>query len=313
MSRPVNSLKALAQALGGEAYAGGARALIPAPGHSAADRSVSLRLVDGRVLAHGFGGADWREVLDDLRARGWIDADNRLQGRGGTSATLRSDLSRTERIAAARRLWDAAHPIGARDPAFAHAARRGVDLSRDTEGALRALAETPFSAYRGRGPRSAALLAAVRDPDGALCAVEITYLDAAGRRSVRARPPRKIIGVVPPGAAVRLAAAAAGMLVAEGVFTTLSAMARFGLPGWALLSVTNLRRWAAPVGVSRVTIAADRGADGERAAGVLRAALEARGVGAVVALPPAGYGDWNDLDQAEERRKGGTGRPDRGE
>ena len=47
------SLTLLARAFGGEAYDGGRRALIPAPGHGAADRSVSLRLAEGRVLAEG--------------------------------------------------------------------------------------------------------------------------------------------------------------------------------------------------------------------------------------------------------------------
>ena len=38
------SLRTIVQALGGELYDGGRRANIPAPGHSAADRSVSLLL-----------------------------------------------------------------------------------------------------------------------------------------------------------------------------------------------------------------------------------------------------------------------------
>ena len=67
------SLKSLARGLGGETYAGGRRALVPAPGHGPADRSVSLVLIDGRVVVHSFGGADWRDVLDDLRAQGWIE------------------------------------------------------------------------------------------------------------------------------------------------------------------------------------------------------------------------------------------------
>ena len=41
------SLRTIVQALGGELYDRGRRANIPAPGHSAADRSVSLRLLRG--------------------------------------------------------------------------------------------------------------------------------------------------------------------------------------------------------------------------------------------------------------------------
>ena len=123
---------------------------------------------------------------------------------------------------------------------------------------------------------------------------------------------RKAVGVLPPGCAVRFSAAAPDLLVAEGVFTTLSAMRRFQLPGWALLSTGNLRRWTPPEGVRRVLIAGDRGPDGERSAEALRLALCAAGVDATVRLPPPGFGDWNDLDQSEGGRKGGRGRPARG-
>lgn len=309
------TLAALARALGGDLYAGGRRALVPAPGHSAADRSVSLLLQDGRVVAHTFGGADWKAVLDDLRARGWIDAEHRLLDGGAPverSVAPAAEPTRAERIAAAARLWAEAGPIGPGSPAARHAERRRVDLALADAGALRAHSAAPASVYRDRGPRRPALLAAVRDPAGALTAVEITYLDHFGRRSASAQPPRKVVGVLPAGCAVRLCPAAEAMAVGEGVFTTLSAMRRLGLPGWALLSTGNLRRWRPPAGVRRLVIAADRGSDGERSASQLRAAVAAGGVAAEIVLPPAGYGDWNDLDQAEGRRKGGAGRPVRG-
>lgn len=307
----LSSLAALARAFGGDCFDGGRRALIPAPGHSAQDRSVSLLLVDGRVVAHGFGAHDWREVLDDLRTQGWIDAENRLL-EGGMSAPDRpSAPSRTqaERIAAAQRLWDEAGAISPRGAAEVYAARRGVDLGLVTGAALREHLAAPASAYRDSGPRSPALLAAVRDGTGALTAVELTYLDARGRRSASARVPRKVIGVLPAGCAVRLADAGPALLVGEGVFTTLSAMARVGLPGWALLSTGNLRQWTPPAGVRHVVIAGDRGTDGERSARTLQAALSQLDVFAEVVLPPKGYGDWNDLDQekAKEGRVGASG------
>jgi len=301
----------LVRALGGELYDGGRRALAPAPGHSAADRSVSLLLREGRVVVHSFGGGDWREVLDDLRDRGWIDARNRLLDGGGSRSfpAAPPEATRAERITAARRLWDAGTPITSDSPASRHMTRRGVDPALDEMGALRAHAAAPAAVYRDRGPRRPALLAAVHAAEGDLVAVEITYLDRWGRRSTLARPSRKIVGVLPAGCAVRLSSAAPELVVGEGLFTTLSAMKRFGLPGWALLSTSNLRRWRPPAEVRSLLIAGDRGDDGERSAFALRAAVGARGVRADVALPPEGYGDWNDLDQEEDGRKGGVGRP----
>ncbi|MEH6666109.1 MAG: toprim domain-containing protein, partial [Brevundimonas sp.] len=88
------------------------------------------------------------------------------------------------------------------------------------------------------------------------------------------------------------------MLVAEGVFTTLSAVGLFGLPGWALLSANNLAVWSPPAGARRVLVAADRGAAGERAAAKLAARLRAAGRSVRVIWPEAPFGDWNEAASA---------------
>ena len=127
-----------------------------------------------------------------------------------------------------------------------------------------------------------------------MTAVEVTYLAPNGRRAEDLRLPRKTVGPAPNGCAVRLDPAAPEMLVAEGVFTTLSATEWFGLPGWALLSTRNLRAWSPPQGVRSVLIAADRGKDGEASAEMLRARLSEAGLAATVAPPPEPWGDWNE-------------------
>lgn len=293
------SLKAIVDRLGGDLYDGGRRASIPAPGHSRADRSVSLLQTRGRILIHSFGAADWREVRDALQELG-------LSPSGDDEERWRALPSPADslwvRRAAALRIWDAAAPLG-RTLSARHCARRGIS-ALPCPGALRHGARTPLSVYRSGGATWPALLAAVRDPQGDITAVEITYLDSDGRRAGRLALSRKIAGCVPEGAAVRLWPAAANMLVAEGVFTTLSACERFGLPGWALTSAGNLRRWRAPAGVERVLIAADRGRVGEAAAADLRRSLMADGVAAEVARPPAPFGDWNEAAQADGPRKG---------
>ncbi|HEX4182152.1 MAG TPA: virulence-associated protein E, partial [Caulobacteraceae bacterium] len=107
------SLRNIVQTLGGDLYDGGHRANIPALGHSAADRSVSLLLDGDRVVVHTFGDGHWRAVLDQLRALNLIDAVNapldgpaaRLVGR-----PVREPASARERLEAALRLWDAGRP-----------------------------------------------------------------------------------------------------------------------------------------------------------------------------------------------------------
>jgi hypothetical protein len=302
-------LSRIVRALGGELYAGGRRASVPAPGHSASDRSVSLLVEGDRVVVHSFAGDDWRAVLADLFARGLVDRGGRLVGAGDGgglpgAGLPGAGLGAAAREAIARALWEAAAPVEG-TLAEDHCRRRAIGRVLSPE--LRSHAGVPAAAYADIGPRRPALLAAIRDSFGTLRGVELTYLAANGERA-RVRTPRKTIGRIPRGAAVRLDPPGARLLVAEGVFTALSASERLGLPAWALLSADNLRRWRPPAEVQSVVVAADRGRVGEAAALALTAALRAAGVRTEVCRPPAGCGDWNEAAQAEGRRKGGEGR-----
>jgi len=303
------TLKPIVTAFGGDLYQGGGRASIPAPGHSAADRSVSLCLAGDRVLIHGFGAADWRIVRDELMRRGFIDADGRLTGAGQAGGPAPPRPDGRVRVASAEALWDGAVRIDEGTPAARYLLRRGVRWD-GADRALRRHPGAPTSVYRAGGRRRPALIARISDADDVLTAVELTYLEPNGRPATDLRLGRKTVGLIPAGAAVRLAPAAAEMLVAEGVMTTLSAMARFQLPGWALTAAGNLAAWSAPVDVRRVLIAADRGTAGEAAATRLFRRLRAQGVSATAVWPDAPFGDWNEAEvhaaQSGEEGRGGA-------
>ncbi len=292
------SLKPIVQALGGDLYDRGLRANIPAPGHSAADRSVSLLLREGRVIVHTFGDGDWKDVLDYLRGEGLVDAHNApttlSQARRAQSGAPVTGLERRQ---AALRLWEAGRPL-ARTLSARHCALRGVGRPLPGHDVLRHGGQTPVSAYAESRHHRPALLAAICDRDGGFTAVEVTYLAPNGRRAIDLRLSRKTVGPSPASCAVRIDDAAPQMLVAEGLFTTLSASARFALPAWALMSTRNMRHWRPPEGVREVLIAADRGADGEASAEQLRAGLVGAGLKARIALPPEGFGDWNEAEAA---------------
>lgn len=286
------SLVDIVKSLGGELQ-GPRRASIPGPRHGPADRSVSLLVApNGRLIVHSFGRSDWREVLDDLRARRFIDADNRLCGAGvwqGYNAPVRLDV---DKIAAARALW--AKGVGV-EGALSERYIRGRAVSRPLPGvdALRHVSDAPLKAYDGEGPFFPALLAAVRDPAGAVTAIEITYLDAEGRRHRRLKTPKKIIGVIPQGSAVRLDPAGPALLVGEGVFSALSASVRFELPAWALLSTSRMITWDPPKDVEAVTVAGDNGRGGRRAGRILTERLQDRGVRPTLVFPDARFDDFN--------------------
>ena len=300
------SLRQIVTILGGDLYQNGLRANVPAPGHGKADRSVSLLLDGGRVVIHTFGAADWREARDDLRRRGLIDPGGRLMGVAHTPDRPAIDHRRRREVASA--LWqDGVRP--ARTGMVArHLAVRGVAWREDLDDLLEH-PRAPLSVYRPGRRVGRAMMTGIRSPSGDLTAVELTYLATNGQVASGLSVPRKTVGQVPPGSAVRLRPAAARMLVAEGVVTTLSAMVRFDLPGWALMSAGNLSRWHAPHHVSTVLIAGDRGEAGEIAAMRLARRLERDGVEAIVAFPPAPFGDWNEAARDHQKAgKEGRGR-----
>jgi len=290
------SLRPIVQALGGDLYDRGQRASIPAPGHSAADRSVSLLLKEGRIIVHTFGDGDWRAVLDHLRGEGLVDAHNapttlsqsRRASAAGTAGTT------IERLNAARRIWEAGKAV-TNTLSERHCRLRAITRALPGPQVLRHCGHAPVSAYAAESRHHRpALMAAICDAQGAFTAVEVTYLAPNGQKAWDLRLARKTVGPVPAGTAARLDPAAPEMLVAEGVFTTLSATERFSLPGWALMSTRNLRSWSPPPGVRSVLIAADRGKDGEASAEHLRAKLVRAGLKAWVELPPGVVGDWNE-------------------
>jgi len=289
------SLHLIVKRLGGDLYDGGRRANIPAPGHSRRDRSVSLLEQDGRVVVHSFAGGDWREIRDHLRALGLLDG--RPSELAGPPRAAGDPGDQVRRRGVAQTLWASGRSLPG-SISERHCRGRGVGGALPGPQALRHHPAAPVSVYRDGGATRPALMAGIVGGDGALTAVELTYLTASGRRAFDLALPRKTVGVLAPGSAVRLDPLAPTMLVAEGVFTTLAARSRFALPSWALLSTSNLRRWRAPAGVHSVLIAADRGRDGEASAEWLAQALIGDGIDATIALPPKSFGDWDDAAKA---------------
>lgn len=306
----VMSLRAIVQTLGGDLYDRGRRANIPAPGHSAEDRSVSLLLENDRIVVHTFGDSDWRGVLDYLRDQGLIDAANAplSVSRSEARDTRPAPANTWERRAAAIALWERGRGIS-RAASERYCRLRGITRALPGEAVLRHAQETPIAAYRTGGRTRPALLAAIRTPSGELTGVEVTYLTPSGRRAEDLRLSRKTVGAAPGGCAVQLDPVGDEMLVGEGVFTTLSASEWFGLPAWALMSTRNLRAWSPPAGVRSVLIAADRGADGEASAERLKGRLIEAGVAATIALPPGAFGDWNEWSVAQPRSTRASAEP----
>ena len=133
-----------------------------------------------------------------------------------------------------------------------------------------------------------------RGTDGAPIAIHRTYLSPAGGKAP-VDPVKKALAAT-AGGAVRLAPAGDFLMVGEGIETCLAAMQVTGLPAWAALSTSGLRRLGLPTSVHRVTVLADLDdeGEGERAAQSAGERWLAEGREVRIARPPDGC-DFNDL------------------
>ena len=108
-------------------------------------------------------------------------------------------------LAARGRIWEGGRAIGG---TLAQTHLRLRQISGDLPGphVVRFNPALPLCAYRTEDwiATRPALVVAIRDAGGAFTGVEATYLRANGRRADELRIPRKHIGRVPAGCAVRI-------------------------------------------------------------------------------------------------------------
>jgi len=135
-------LKKVAATLGGEVA--GQRVLRPGPGHSVADRSLSVTLATGDIIVHSHAGDDWRLCKDFVRAklglarRGNEERVDHVQQMVGLSV---NGLECSDKAGA---IWRQATPIGG-TPAELYLSGRGLNYTGD---ALRWHSNCPFGTER---------------------------------------------------------------------------------------------------------------------------------------------------------------------
>lgn len=141
-----------------------------------------------------------------------------------------------------------------------------------------------------------AMLAVVKAPGGNVVALHRTFLTAMGQKA-DVPSPRKLLGTLPEGAAVRLAEPGDTLGIAEGIETALSATALTGIPCWAAINANGLAKWSPPDNVKSAVIFGDNDAKfaGQQAAFTLAHRLACRGLAVRVEIPPSVGDDWNDV------------------
>jgi putative DNA primase/helicase len=263
----------------------------PTHGKKGGDHSPSLSVVDGnkgRLLLKCFAGCKFIDILDALRRRGLVDDEPKL-GRA-RPALNRVDPTPTahEPDAAALQIWRAAKPA-AGSVVSEYLERRGITIAPPS---LRCGSVMHLHRYE-----MPVMIAGVQRPDGQVVAVQITILTPKGTKAPVGIP-KITTGALGTGA-VRFAAAAEVMGVAEGVETALSAQIMAGIPVWASLGCHRLHRVELPELVQEVHIFGDNDAPGRAAAQRASEVHMALGRQVVLRFPPDGLKDFNDLLNAD--------------
>ncbi len=160
--------------------------------------------------------------------------------------------------------------------------------------ALRAHAGIDYYQDRVTVGRYPALVAPVRDIDGELATVHVTYLQQ-GQKLQGYEPRKQLSGVNGRvGCAVRLMPSGDTLGIAEGIETALAASRLHGLPTWSALSTALLSKFEPPLQVRRLLIFADNDVAGLQAAARLANRLQSR-ITFEIRSPAAHFEDWADV------------------
>lgn len=195
-----------------------------------------------------------------------------------------------------REVWRISLPITATDDAGLYLASRGIaSPSCDSLRFIPSLAvhDEAVAAYP-------AMVARVRDKDGASCNVHRTYL-LNGQKAPISNP-RKLMatGNAPKaeGCHIELSEPAEEMGIAEGIETALRASARFSVPVWSAISTAHLEQFEPPKLVRKLHIFADNDIKfgGQKAAFALahRLACAKHPISVEVHIPEIMGTDWAD-------------------
>src|SRR5262249_32645559 len=120
-----------ARALGGDAY-GRNRALVPGPGHSRHDRSLSVTFLSTGILVHSFAGDDWKTCRQHVNDRLGLSQfkPRLLHVNKTTPVSAEPDRDQAARLERARRLWTESVPLHGTLGHTYLTKHRGLDIDR---------------------------------------------------------------------------------------------------------------------------------------------------------------------------------------
>ena len=293
----------IAIALQGRPKPGGGylcRCPLPDHGKGRGDLHRSLSVDDGeggRILVRCFAGCGGADVMAELARRGLLPERN---GVGPTlSARPRPSPRPVEPHAPSLEIWREAVPATNNTLTARYLRVRAI-----TGPIPLSIRHHPNVVYPHSGLYLPAMLAAIQAPDRQVVAVQIVFLDPRGRGKAMVSKPKLFLPGARLGAgAVRLAAAADILGLAEGIEDGLSAMALTDVSVWCVCGVARFNSVEIPPTVTTVHLFAQNDpTDSEARKALERAADKLAAVRTVVVRrPPQEFEDWNSWHAARSQ------------
>lgn len=224
----------------------------------------------------------------------------RIPGDADSAAATKRDSARASGTVKARDVWERASAVHQGSRVANYLKSRGADspVPKVIRSVDRLLYLDEDGEFRGLLP---AMVALIQDAERRPTGIHRTFLRGDGSDKAPVPVPRKILGTLPPGSAVRLGELSTVAGIAEGIETALAASSLFKVPVWAALTAGNLESWIPPEGVTDVHVFgdSDRNFAGQKAAYTLANRLAARRLKVTVHVPDHIGDDWNDVLRRE--------------
>ena len=128
------------------------------------------------------------------------------------------------------------------------------------------------------------MVAGVQAHDGTITGIQRTFLRTDGTDKAGVSNPKMMLGDI-AGGAVRFAKAAPKLCIGEGIESALAVMQESGIPTWAALSTSLMKRIILPPEVKQVVVCADNDPAGIAAAQAAARRLQDEGRTVRIAMP----------------------------
>jgi hypothetical protein len=263
----------------------------PCPAHH--DKTPSLSVKEGkngRPIFHCHAGCKQEEVIEALQQQGLWPLREKAEPTK-QKASLNTEWARDK--------WDKARELDRRKP-HPYFLGRGIDTTAFRFlSAVRILA---VDAHRASGTTGPSIVAMVTNNDGAIRAVQRTFLSADESQKRGVAPARQSLGPI-KGHAIRIGLNTPTMMIAEGLEDAMTAHAAMGFThcAWAAVGL-GASAIALPDEITDVIVLSDRDPHGAGQRGAAEAAVRFKAAGkrVRVAIPPDGVKDFNALVQGKE-------------